>query len=403
MRHNWFQRSLLNLIRRMTGSVPVRIEMGTGSEEKHSPASAAIRIQDTRTLLALLLNPQMNFGDLYSEGRIQIEGDMVRLLEDLSTFSDHALARMGARCMGWVQANTLHGSRRNIHHHYDIPTDFYQLWLDPDLVYTCAYFPEETVSLEAAQKAKMDHVCRKVWLKPGESVVEAGCGWGSLAIHMAKYYGVRVKAFNISKEQIAFARERAHREGLSSQVEFIEDDYRNIHGRFDAFVSIGMLEHVGRSHYRELSNVIRRAIGDSGRGLLHFIGRNRPRALSPWIRKRIFPGAYPPALRETLEIFEAHDFSVLDVENLRMHYARTIEWWLRNFERSFDTVVARLGPTFARMWRLYLAGSIAAFRTGGLQLFQVVFAGRECPAQPWTRAYLYDQTAQDVEWIRATS
>jgi cyclopropane-fatty-acyl-phospholipid synthase len=216
---------------------------------------------------------------------------------------------------------------------------------------------------------------------------------------------VKVKAFNISREQIAFARERARREGLSSRVEFIQDDYRNISGRFDAFVSVGMLEHVGKRHYAELGRVIHRAIGDGGRALLHFIGRNRPRAMSPWIRRRIFPGAYPPSLREVTEFLEPHEFSILDVENLRMHYARTLEWWLKGFENHFSDVVARFGTSFARMWRLYLAGSIAAFRVGSLQLFQVVFAGRQCASQPWNRAYLYDapQPIQEEQCVRATS
>src|SRR5262249_54985849 len=156
-------------------------------------------------------------------------------------------------------------------------------------------------------------------------VVEAGCGWGALALHMARHYGVSVKAFNLSHEQIVFAREQAKREGLTSQVEFVEDDYRNISGNFDVFASVGMLEHVGRSHYRELGRVIHRSIGDRGRGLLHFIGKNRPQPLSAWIRKRIFPGGYTPALREVMDILEPHDYSVLDVENLRMHYAKTCE------------------------------------------------------------------------------
>src|SRR5579864_2162764 len=172
------------------------------------------------------------------------------------------------------------------------------MWLDPRLVYTCAYFPEASVTLERAQTAKMDHICRKLGLQPGETVVEAGCGWGALALHMAREYGASVKAFNISHEQICFARERAKQQGLSRQVEFIEDDYRSIAGKFDVFVSVGMLEHVGVKNYKDVSDVIRRSIGESGRGLLHFIGKNQPSAYSRWMRKRIFPGAYIPALRE---------------------------------------------------------------------------------------------------------
>jgi cyclopropane-fatty-acyl-phospholipid synthase len=403
----WFDRVLLGALQRGTAPAPVRLAIGTPDNSVTTLPSSmpTVWIRDRSTLLALARNPQINFGDLYSEGRIEIEGDLVDVIERLYELPVSLSSHIFSRCLSWLESNSPGGSRKNIHHHYDISNDFYQLWLDPQMVYTCAYFPEPTTTLEEAQRAKMDLVCRKVWLKPGETVVEAGCGWGALALHMAEQYGVKVKAFNISSEQIAFARERAQREGLASRVEFIQDDYRNITSRADAFVSVGMLEHVGKSHYTELARTIWRTIGDSGRGLLHFIGRNRPRAMNAWIRRRIFPGAYPPGLREVMQFLEPHDFSVHDVENLRMHYARTCECWLNEFEHHFDAVKERLGEQFARMWRLYLAGSIAAFRFGSLQLFQVVFAGKQCSSQPWNRSYLYLSSIQDKEQecVRATS
>jgi cyclopropane-fatty-acyl-phospholipid synthase len=403
------QRSLLSALRRFTARVPIRIEVGPESghvaaAQNSSHASATLRLADTRALVALLCNPQMNFGDLYSKGRLEVEGNLVGLLEDFYWLPDTRSGRIAGAVLGLWQPNTLRGSRRNIRRHYDLPTEFHAIYLDPQLVYTCAYFPSETTTLEDAQIAKMDHVARKLWLRPGETVVEAGCGWGSLALHMARHYGVKVKAFNISSEQIAYARERLRKEGLGARVEFIQDDYRNISGRFDAFVSVGMLEHVGRRHYGELGSVIRRAIGDSGRGLLHFIGRNKPRPLNPWIRRRIFPGAYPPVLREAMEVLEPQDFTVLDVENIGRHYARTLECWLQNFDQAFDRVTREYGVELARKWRLYLAGSTAAFRMGGMHLFQVVFAGRECASVPWTRAYLYDRAEQESsQWNPVTS
>ena len=262
-------------------------------------------------------------------------------------------------------------------------------------MYTCAYFTQPAASLEEAQVEKMHHVCRKVELKPGDTVVEAGCGWGALALHMAKYYGARVKAYNISHEQIVYARERAIKEGLAGQVDFIEDDYRNVSGRFDVFVSVGMLEHVGLQHYGELSDTIYRCLKDAGRGFLHFIGRNRSMRFNPWIRRRIFPGAYPPSLKQSLQVFERNDFSVLDVENLRLHYARTLEYWLERFERSADRVAAMFSPAFARAWKVYLAGSAAAFRVGTLQLFQIVFARARENGIPWTRIHQYVQARSD--------
>jgi cyclopropane-fatty-acyl-phospholipid synthase len=406
---SWFSRSLLRVVQKFAGDVPVRIAAdGPLEKQEHvEPLRPAIVIRNPRVLRALALSPDIGFGDAYSEGEIEVEGDLVRLLENLYRAPAHKSAPLISRWLDWIQANTPRGSRRNIHHHYDLSNDFYQQWLDRQMVYTCAYFPHPESTLEEAQTAKMDLVCRKLWLRSDESVVEAGCGWGALALHMARHYGVRVKAFNISHEQIAFARERAQKEGLSSRVEFIEDDCRNISGRYDAFVSVGMLEHLGPGNYPEFGRVIRRTIGDSGRGLLHFIGRVSPQPFNNWIRRRIFPGAYAPSLHEAMGMLEPQNYSALHVENLRAHYVKTLEHWLSRFELSYQQVVDRFGPEFARMWRLYLAGSIAAFRTGSLQLFQIVFAGSKCAAPPWTWQHLYSneslQPGQETKWIRLMS
>jgi cyclopropane-fatty-acyl-phospholipid synthase len=310
--------------------------------------------------------------------------------------------RWFSRWLDSRQANTLEGSRRNIYSHYDLGNDFYKMWLDPRLVYTCAYFPDASVTLERAQTAKMDYICRKLRLQPGETVVEAGCGWGALALHMARHYGVRVKAFNISREQLRHARERARDEKLDHLVEFIEDDYRNASGKFDAFVSVGMLEHVGRENYSQLGSVIHRLIGDEGRGLLHFIGRREPGEFSRWIRKRIFPGAHAPTLREAMQVLEPFGYFVRDVEDLRSHYAKTLEHWLEQFDKASEKVIAMYGAEFERAWRLYLAGSIAGFTAGTLQLFQIVFSGAGFESMPWTRAELYGGRGGD-EWTAATS
>jgi len=357
--------------------------------------------------MSMALNPEIGFGDAYSEGRIEMDGDLVGSLECVCRSSPRVRNwswRLLSKWLDWAQANTLRGSSRNIHHHYDLSNDFYRLWLDERMVYTCAYFPTPDASLEEAQEAKLDLVCRKLCLRPDESVVEVGCGWGALAIYMAQHYGVRVKAFNISHEQIVWARDWAKKSGVASRVEFVEEDYRNVSGQFDVFVSVGMLEHVGRENYPELGRVIHRAIGDTGRGFLHYIGRNQPRPFSVWTRKRIFPGAYCPSLRESLAVLEPQNYSVLDIENLRQHYAKTLEHWLARFESEFDSVVRMYGMDFARMWRLYLAGSIASFRAGNLQLFQVLFAGSRCQSIPWTREHLYApyrEETDDEQWTRA--
>ncbi len=404
---------LLQKIHRAAGQPAVQLTLRGSAEvsPKDALAVANIIIQDRKTLLRLLLDPEAEFGDAYSEGRITLAGDLVSALEilyrSMSEAEHHSwYVKLVSKCMEYVQRNSLRGSRHNIQRHYDLNTDFYRLWLDPQLAYTCAYYSSPSTTLEQAQAAKLDYVCRKVQLQPGERVVEAGCGWGALALHMAKNYGVTVRAFNISREQILFARRRAKELRLGHQVEFIEDDYRNISGECDAFVSVGMLEHVGRDHYCDLGSIIHRSLAKTGRGLLHFIGRNYPRPFSTWTRKRIFPGAYAPALGEVMQIFEPWDLSVLDIENLRRHYAKTLEHWLVRFDKSEQQISEMFSPEFMRAWRLYLAGSVAGFRVGTLQLFQIVFARNACQRIPWTRAHLYTKEQheeQETKWMYATS
>jgi cyclopropane-fatty-acyl-phospholipid synthase len=403
---------LLQRIYQSAGCPPVRLKLGKGlAVPSSSPLSlATIAIMNRAILFRLMLDPEIGFGEAYADGSITVEGDLVTALSALYD----SMGRVGhsswsraliSRSMEYIQRNTPRGSLQNIHHHYDLPADFYRLWLDPQLLYTCAYFTSASATLEEAQIAKMDYICRKLRLQPGQRVVDAGCGWGALPLHMAKHYGVTVRAFNISHEQILWARARAKELKLTDFVEFIEDDYRNISGQCDAFVSIGMLEHVGREHYREVGRIINRSLDKSGRGLLHFLGRNKARPFSTWTRQRIFPGAYAPTIREAMEVFEPSEFSILDIENLRQHYARTLEFWLSAFESSADQVLKMFSPEFVRAWRLYLAGAVAALRTGTLQLFQVVFAKSACPQIPWTRAHLYrpeQLEEEEASWIHTT-
>jgi cyclopropane-fatty-acyl-phospholipid synthase len=393
----WDARLLQRLLRAL-GDPPIAFHLAWNGErvfpDKVRPVHE-VRIATRRTLLRLVLDTQMAFGDGFSSGDIEVSGDLVDFMLTVFRTPDHLNERESplVRALGHLNArrrSSVTAARDNIHRHYDLGNEFYELWLGESMAYTCAYYDEPQCSLDHAQFAKMDHVCRKIRLGPGDTVVEAGCGWGSLALHMASHYGARVRAFNISREQIAFARRRAREKGLEGQVEFVEDDYRNIQGQYDAFVSVGMLEHVGLVNYPELGRVVRRSLTPSGRGLIHSIGHNRPEPLHPWIERRIFPGAYPPSLGEMSQIFEAGNLSVLDVENLRLHYALTLRDWMQRFEGALDRVRALFSSeTFIRMWRLYLAGSIAAFETGTLQLFQVVFTTAENNAIPMTRDFLY--------------
>ena len=389
-------RWLVHSVLKAGGNPPVRVVLWNGEELTTSPDPAVgrVHLHNRNTLLKILANPDLGFGDAYGSGQIEVEGDLVQVLETLYR-ADAAAAPLGlvkTQVLRWLnrpRINSLGGSRDNIHHHYDIGNEFYKLWLDDQLVYTCAYFPTPASSLEEAQIAKMDHVCRKVQLKPGQRVIEAGCGWGALGLHMARHYEVKVRAFNISHEQIVFARERARSAGLDTQVEYVEDDYRNISGECDAFVSVGMLEHVGVEHYQQLGSIIRRCLKPAGLGLIHSIGKRRQSPMNPWMETRIFPGSYLPTLREMMHVFEPCGFSVLDVENLRLHYAKTLEHWLERFEKAAERVETMFDEQLVRTWRLYLAGSLAGFTTGSIQLFQVVFAHAANNAIPWTRAHVY--------------
>ena len=388
----WLVRRLMT----MTGHAPIAIKLWNG-EIVYRPLPepvATLTIRDRGTLLGLLLSPRFAFGDAYSTGHLAVRGNLVECLEaayrGLNTVMPPGSLR--SKIGNWLRpprSTSLRSARRNIQHHYDLGNDFYRLWLDEGMVYTCAYYDSPDASLEEAQIAKMDHVCRKLELKPGQSVVEAGCGWGALALHMARRYGVRVRAFNISSEQTRHARGRARAEGLEGQVEFVEDDYRCIRGDFDAFVSVGMLEHVGVDNFEAFGAVIHNALRPGGRGLVHSIGRNRPMPNDPWIERRIFPGSRPPSLSEMMRVLEPFSFSVLDVENLRLHYARTCAAWLERFEGVAGQVESIYGPNFTRAWRLYLAGSAASFAVGNLQLFQVVFARSDDNAVPSTRDHIY--------------
>jgi cyclopropane-fatty-acyl-phospholipid synthase len=364
---------------------------------------ATVHFLDRAALYLSLMRPELYWGDLYSKGRVLVDGDLSGLLD----VSYRGIQRgTGLAWLRWINAslgyrkisNTFRKAADNIHHHYDIGNDFYRLWLDEEAMqYTCAYYPEPAMTLEQAQLAKMSHVCRKLQLQPGEQVVEAGCGWGGFALYMARNHGVGVKAYNISRQQVLYARQKAEALGLSDRVEYVLDDYRNIRGEFDAFVSIGMLEHVGPPHYPVLGQVINGCLKPGGRGLIHSIGRNNARPMNAWTEHRIFPGAYPPTLREMMDIFETNQFSILDVENLRTHYAQTLDTWLQRYELHAGEIGKMMDEQFVRTWRLYLAGSKAAFSSGRLQLFQVLFTREENNDIPWSRAHQYATLANPNE------
>ncbi len=379
------------------GDPPLRVRLWDGREIGRPPAEAAgtACFHDHGVLLRLLVDPEMQFGELWSQGRITVEGDLVAVVEaGLRGGLDHQgpLSQLLPAAEGLLARairTDPESARRNAHHHYDLGNDFYAQWLDERMVYTCAYFPEPDASLEEAQLAKMDHVCRKLALRPGQRVLEAGCGWGALALHMARLYGVTVRAYNVAHEQVAYAREQAEKQGLAERVEFVEADYREAREPCDAFVSVGMLEHVGPDHYPDLAAVVDRCLAPDGLGLIHTIGRSRPQRLNRWMATRVFPHAHPPTLREMMDLFEPRDFAVLDIENLRRHYELTARHWLARYEAARERIDALVDPESARVWHLYLAGTAASFAAATVHLYQVVFSRARNDAVPFNRAHLH--------------
>ena len=398
-----FARKLFGALIERAGSPPIEFALASG-KVLYAPEGRAVGrvvFRDPGAMWDVVRQPELGFGDAFAAGRVQIEGDLVDVLFHIFRATDASDRNASKRSLLGLKprarSNSLRNSPEHIRHHYDLGNDFYAQWLDQRMIYTCAYYTQPSMSLEQAQVAKLEHVCRKLELAPGMEVVEAGCGWGALAMHMAREHGVRVRAYNISGEQIGYARERAALEGLGDRVQFIQDDYRNIGGRCDAFVSVGMLEHVGVENYATLGGVIARCLRGNGRALLHSVGRSRARPPNAWLERRIFPGSYPPSLREITDVLEPWRFTVLDVENLRLHYARTLLEWLSRFDACADELRRSHGESFVRAWRLYLAGCAAAFRASTIQLYQIVFTHPENNDVAMTREHLYSG-AEPVRW-----
>ena len=391
-----FDRGLILWIMNRVGNPNISIRLWNGDEFPVTEAQpvACMEFRRRRAVFELLRASSIGFGECYSKGLIEIHSDFLAFANEVTRAITRKRERKyyGPRFRSMLHAmrfNTLNRSRHNVHHHYDLGNDFYKLWLDERMVYTCAYYNTPEATLAEAQVAKLEHVCRKLNLQPGQKVVEAGCGWGALALHMAEHHGVNVIAYNNSNEQVAYAREWAKARGLDGRVTFVEDDFRNINERCDAFVSIGMLEHVGLASFSTFGKLIKNSLKPDGFGLVHSIGRSHSQKPDSWILKHIFPGGHMPSLGEMMGVFEPGKFSILDVENLRPHYARTCAAWLENFEAVADEVAAMYSEEFVRMWRLYLAGSSAGFQSGTIQLFQILFTPGGNNNVPWTREYQY--------------
>jgi len=361
----------------------------------------AIRMHDTRALGELVRDPELKLGELYMEGRLSMEdgGDVTELLAllmtNLARFKPGGVfafvRRLRKLLRPLAQYNHLGRARRNVAHHYDLSGRLYDLFLDADRQYSCAYFSEPGESLDEAQIGKKRHIAAKLYLnQPGLQVLDIGSGWGGLAIDLARDCRARVLGITLSQEQLSLARQRALRQGVSDRCRFELEDYRNVEGEFDRIVSVGMFEHVGVGYYAAFFARMQALMKDDGVALLHFIGRSDGAGVTnPWIAKYIFPGGYTPALSEVLPVIEHAGLIVTDIEVLRLHYAETLKEWRRRFRLHWEDARALYDERFCRMWDFYLAGSEMAFRHDGLVVFQIQLAKR-VDALPITRDYMLE-------------
>jgi cyclopropane-fatty-acyl-phospholipid synthase len=358
-----------------------------------------MRLTDRSLYRKLFLNPELHAGEAYMDGRLSFEDSTLR--DFLTLFSINRLS-LGAHPMQKVlrrvslalkrfqQANPVGKAQRNVAHHYDLGNDFYKLFLDAGMQYSCAYFLDDRETLEQAQRNKLRLIASKLALKPGLKILDIGSGWGDMALYLAQLEDVDVTGVTLSREQHALSNEKARRLGLADRVRFRLQDYREVPERFDRVVSIGMFEHVGVHHYDEFFAKINALMKDDGVMLLHSIGHmSPPGTASPWLRKYIFPGAYSPALSEVFTSVEQASLWVTDLELLRLHYAKTLAHWCRRFEANRARIARMYDERFCRMWEFYLVSAEMMFRTGSQLVFQMQLA-RKRDAVPIVRDYVTD-------------
>jgi len=379
-----------------------------------SGPEALIELRDWRSVRRVASNPMLAVGECYMDGGlVPVDCSIYEVLEVLITnlmaeTSFLPLIRLREVCRlitrRIAQFNPAGRARRNVAHHYDLNGRLYSLFLDRDRQYSCAYFRHGDETLEEAQAAKKRHIASKLLLnRPDLTVLDIGCGWGGMALTLARDYGARVTGITLSTEQLAEARARAEAEGLTDRVSFELLDYRALHRRFDRIVSVGMFEHVGVGHYRGFFEVLKRCLAPGGVALLHAIGRNEiPGSTNTWLAKYIFPGGYCPALSEVFTAIERSRLVTTDMEILRLHYAETLRHWRRRFAANRDAIAAIYDERFCRMFEFYLCGSELALRRENMMVFQIQLT-RDQAAVPLTRDYMQEAEREVAARQRAAT
>jgi cyclopropane-fatty-acyl-phospholipid synthase len=390
---------LQELLRNMSGSLPhisFEVKFWDGEAERFGSGtpSFTLAFNGKGAAKSILTRGSMGFAEELVAGGIEVAGDFQQLvrLGMESRFQNLKLS-LGTKAAVFFRhltsLNTLKRAPANITHHYDLGNEFFKLYLDESMTYSCAYFKSDRDTLEQAQEQKYEHICRKLQLREGETLVDIGCGWGGMLLYAARHYGARGLGCTLSSRQAEYAREKVAKEGLEARITILRQDYRTIQGQFDKFVSIGMFEHVGRRFIPTFMDKARALLKPGSIGLLHTIGKDRDTPSDPWTMKYVFPGAHIPTLDHVVRGMAKRGLVLVDIENLRLHYAATLDEWRRRFEANVEQVAKMFDQRLVRMWRMFLCGSAAAFRWGDLRLYQILFTNGQNNLLPLTREHLY--------------
>ena len=401
MWENIFDKTLTRMIR----SGELRVTYPDGHSKTFGPGgalTAGVHIRSPEVIRGLCTRPELTIGEAYMDERITFENNDIEGLIKLVLRNRYAnVAPVWVRAFNqsrlalgrWIQRNTPERARANVAHHYDLSNDLYRLFLDQDMQYSCAYFTDPEMSLDAAQEAKKAHIAAKMCIEPGMRVLDIGCGWGGMALTLARDYGARVTGVTLSENQLALAKLRADKEGLD--IDFRLQDYRLLSEPFDRVVSVGMLEHVGLPHYDDYFGKVSELLAENGVALIHTIGRTgQPMAQSEWITKYIFPGGYVPSMSELTPAIERSGLWTADTEVLRLHYAYTLRHWLKRFDANLDTIRNMYDDRFIRMFRFYLTVCFLAFEEQQQAVFQFQLSHKR-DAVPITRDYLYNRAREN--------
>lgn len=369
--------------------VPFQIKFWDGEVVKYGEGESEFTfiMNSPIPITEIQKDPSMALGEAYMDNKIDLDGDLEKVMEYLY---NNRKSFFHVPMINKYLHNNIKKSREYIHHHYDIGNDFYRLWLDDSMTYSCGYFQVPDESLNDAQKNKITYILKKLNLKEGQTLLDIGCGWGELIMTAAKEYGVKSMGITLSTEQFNMVNQRIKDEKLEDMVEVQQLDYRELKNRkFDRLVSVGMIEHVGKKDIPEYFSTVNRLLNSGGMSLLHCITGITGASVNTWIDKYIFPGGYLPTVKELTLNIENEEFHLIDAESLRIHYVKTLEHWAENYENALSEIIKIKDETFIRMWRLYLNGCAASFNCGNIDVHQLLFTKGVNNELPLTREYMY--------------